>query len=185
MARQPINFSQPNDGAGDPLRSMAQKSDANFVELYGNKVDKIGAKVLTDVNFSQADKNKLDSLNTNQNPQPNWTQGDSVQPDFIKNKPTKLSQFDNDTDFVVDVTQAGVYGRSADSWVLLNNGSPYNVFKFIQKGFNNIGPQNPPEAGDVYCGWSDDGTIRIHEGLYISGVLTTSNNFKPISQTLL
>ena len=185
MAQQKINYSQPNDNLGDTLRSMAKKSDDNFDELYANKVDKVLGKGLSDTNFSAIDKAKLDSLNINQNPQANWTQGDALQTDFIKNKPTKLSQFDNDLDFVQDVTQAGIYGRQADNWVLLSNGSPFNIFKFVQKGFGNTGPQIPPEARDIYCGFTNDGTIRIHEAEYISGTLDNSDNFKPLSQTSL
>ena len=185
MARQPINFSQPNDGAGDPLRLMAQKSDGNFIELYANKVDKVVGKELSDTNFSQIEKDKLAGLNVNQNPQPDWNENNAVEPDFIKNKPTKLSQFDNDPDFISDVTKSGIYGRSNGLWVLLSDGSPFNTFKFIQKGFGNVGLQNPPEAGDIYCGWSNDGTTRYHEALYISGTLNNSNNFTPLSQTIL
>lgn len=33
------------------------------------------------------------------NPQPDWNQNDATKADFIKNKPTKLSQFENDCDF--------------------------------------------------------------------------------------
>lgn len=185
MAQQKINYSQPNDNLGDSLRSMAKKSDDNFDELYQNKVDKVIGKDLSDVNFSQIDKAKLDSLSANQNPQSDWSENNAAEPDFIKNKPTKLSQFDNDPAFVQDVTQAGIYGRSADNWVLLSDQSIFSFFKFIQKGFGNTGSQNPPEAGDIYCGWSNDGTIRIHEALYISGTLNDSNNFTPLTQTLL
>ena len=184
MAQQKINYSQPNDNLGNTLRSMAKKLDDNFDELYANKVDKIVGKGLSDTNFSAVDKAKLDSLNTNQNPQSNFTQGDALQPDFIKNKPTKLSQFDNDPDFVQDVTQAGIYGRQADNWVLLSNGSPSNIFKFVQKGFGNV-DQNNYQAGDIFCGWSNDGSIRHTESIYNGGVLTDSNNFTHLVQTQL
>lgn len=33
-------------------------------------------------------------------PQPDYTQNDSTQSDYIKNKPTALSQFDNDLDVI-------------------------------------------------------------------------------------
>ena len=179
MAQQKINYSQPNDNLGDTLRSMAKKSDDNFDELYANKVDKVLGKGLSDTNFSAIDKAKLDSLNVNQNPQANFTQGNALQPDFIKNKPTKLSQFDNDLDFVQDVTQAGIYGRQADNWVLLSNGSPFNIFKFVQKGFGNTGPQIPPEANDVYCGHLDDGSQYCPVAYYRgSGALSTHLSFK-------
>jgi len=68
-------------------------------------------------------------------------------------------------------------------WVDGSVGFPSNNFKFIQKGFGNTLPT--PEAGDIYCGWSNDGTIRYSEALYISGSLDNSDNFTPLVQTLI
>jgi hypothetical protein len=34
------------------------------------------------------------------NPRPDWNQTDETRADYIKNKPTSLSQFTNDTNFV-------------------------------------------------------------------------------------
>ena len=56
-------------------------------------------------------------------------------------------------------------------------------FKFIQKGFGNSGLGF--EIGDVFCGWSNDGTIRFTEALYEGGLLTDSANFTPIIQTIV
>ena len=56
---------------------------------------------------------------------------------------------------------------------------PYNVFKFVQKGFGNTGPQIPPEANDVYCGHLDDGSQYCPVAYYRgSGTLTTHLSFK-------
>lgn len=96
MAQQHINYSTPNDGLGDTLRTSQVKAESNFNELYANKVDKVTGKSLTDVNFSQVDKNKLDSLDPNAGVQDDWLQGDNLEPDYIKNKPTNLSDFFND-----------------------------------------------------------------------------------------
>ena len=60
----------------------------------------------------------------------------------------------------------------------------FNTFKFIQKGFNKIDLNNF-EAGDIFCGWSNDGTIRFTEAVYLGGLLTDSNNFTPLVQTSL
>lgn len=183
MAQQKINFSQPNDGLGDALRQFAIKSDSNFDELYANKVDKVIGKGLSDVNFSAIDKAKLDNIDPSARVQSDFAENDPISPAFIKNKPTSLSDFDNNLEFVEDVTAGGVYGRSAGSWVLINNGASSNIFKFIQKGFGNS--LSTPEAGDVYCGWKNDGTVRYTEALYISGSLDNSDNFTPLVQTSL
>jgi len=60
--------------------------------------------------------------------------------------------------------------------------SPFGIFKFIQKGFGNT-DLSTNEIGDIFCGWSNDGTIRISEAKWIGGTLTDSNNFIPLIQT--
>jgi hypothetical protein len=120
MAQKKINYSFANDGLGDPLRQAFVKSDDNFDELYANKVDKVTGKSLTDVNFSAVDKAKLDSIDPSVSSQSDFAINDPLNPAFIKNKPTLLSQFDNNLDFVEDVTTAGVFGRSAGTWTTIN-----------------------------------------------------------------
>jgi hypothetical protein len=183
MAQQKINYSFANDGLGDPLRQAFVKTDGNFDELYANKVDKVVGKGLSDVNFTQIDKDKLDDLDPSARVQGDFTENNSLNPAFIKNKPTKLSQFDNDLDFVEDVVIGGLYARSAGTWISINNGAPSNLFKFIQKGYGNS--LSTPESGDIYCGWKNDGTVRYTEALYISGSLDNSDNFTPLVQTSL
>lgn len=60
--------------------------------------------------------------------------------------------------------------------------TPYTSFKPIHKGYGNTNV-NINEIGDIFCGWSNDGIYRIHEAQYLGGVLTDSNNFKPLIQT--
>lgn len=60
--------------------------------------------------------------------------------------------------------------------------TPYTSFKPLHKGFGNTNV-NINEIGDIFCGWSNDGIYRIHEAQYLGGVLTDSNNFKPLIQT--
>lgn len=181
MAQQKINYSQPNDGLGDTLRLMSVKTDANFDELYANKVDKISGKSLSDVNFSAIDKAKLDSINASAKVQSDVLEGNPLAPAFIKNQKTALSQFDNDIEFIEDVAVSGTYGRKAGLWQLIEDGSPAGTFKFIQKGFGNI--LETPQVGDVYCGWKNDGTIRYTEAIYLGGLLNNSDNFTPLVQT--
>ena len=61
----------------------------------------------------------------------------------------------------------------------LSEKDPYNQFKFIQKGFGNNDLQND-ETGDIFCGWSDDGTLRYPEAKWLGGPLNTANSFEPL-----
>ncbi len=117
MAQQHINYSSPNDGLGDTLRTSQVKAESNFNELYSNKVDKVVGYGLSENDFTDADKAKLDGLVGGV--QSDWNQGDSVQPDFIKNKPTDVSEFNNDADYVEDVPTVGLFARSNGAWVAL------------------------------------------------------------------
>jgi len=127
MAQKKINYSFANDGLGDPLRQAFVKSDDNFDELYANKVDKVTGKSLTDVNFSAIDKAKLDSIDPSIKPQSDFDINDPLNPAFIKNKPTLLSDFDNNLDFIEDITTAGVFGRSAGAWTAIDLSSKENT----------------------------------------------------------
>lgn len=66
---------------------------------------------------------------------------------------------------------------------ILEAKAPSNVFKFIQKGYGNEDLVYV-EIGDIFCGFSNDGTIRISEGEWLGGELTDSTNFKPMVQTI-
>ena len=53
------------------------------------------------------------------------------------------------------------------------------LFKFIQKGFGNTNLDSN-EIGDIFCGWSNDGTLRYPEAKWLGGALNNSDNFKPL-----
>jgi len=124
MAQQHINYSTPNDGLGDTLRTSQVKAESNFNELYTNKVDKVGAKQLSDENFTLAEKTKLAELTEGGQVQADWDEGDSGNPAFINNKPENLSDFNNDGDgiqaFVPDTGSASPQVRVAGSWTPLS-----------------------------------------------------------------
>ena len=91
-------------------KSWADSLNANFAELDERKTD-IGntstlvhdaSYVHTDNNFTDAYKQKLD--NAEQNVQADWSQSDSTADDYIKNKPTGLTDFTNDGNFVQDAS---------------------------------------------------------------------------------
>jgi len=93
-------------------------------------------------------------------------------------------------DIVEDLNSDTVYVRDSVTgkmgWVskstLAAVRNPHTLFKFIQKGFGNT-DLSINEIGDIFCGWSNDGTIRMSEAKWLGGVLTDSNNFLPIVQT--
>lgn len=118
MAQQHINYgAAPNDGTGDTLRVSQIKAESNFTELYTNKVDKVVGYGLSENNFSDADKDKLDNLVGGV--QADWDQGDAMQPDYVNNKPTNVSDFTNDEGYIQDVAVAGVFARSVGAWVAI------------------------------------------------------------------
>jgi hypothetical protein len=121
MAQQHINYSTPNDGLGDTLRTSQVKAESNFNELYSFKVDKIAGKELSDTNFTQAEKDKLAGLTTGGQVQSDWDQGDNLQTDYIKNKPTNVSEWFNDVQYITDVPSVGSFVRSAGEWLPASN----------------------------------------------------------------
>ncbi|TDE53751.1 hypothetical protein [Flavobacterium sp. GT3P67] len=62
--------------------------------------------------------------------------------------------------------------------------APANIFKFVQKGLNNSDLENY-EIGDVFCGWSNDGTQRFAEAKWLGGSLFDSDNFLPLLPILI
>lgn len=116
MAQQIINVSTPNNGNGDTLRNSQVKANSNFTELYNIKVDKVSGKGLSDVNFSAADKAKLDSLDPNAGTQSDWDEGNILSPAYINNKPTGVSEFNNDAGYITDVGSVGLFYRSNGEW---------------------------------------------------------------------
>lgn len=62
--------------------------------------------------------------------------------------------------------------------------TPFNIFKFIQKGYGNTNLKID-EIGDIFCGFSNDGTIRFSEAKWLGGSQSNSNNFTPLVQTLI
>ena len=74
-----------------------------------------------------------------------------------------------------------VYSSANTGNLLLEARAPNNIFKFIQKGVGNVDLEND-EIGDIFCGWSNDGTVRIPEAIWKGGSLSNSDNFTPLVQ---
>jgi len=102
MAQIIHNTSMPDDGLGDELRTAFNNQNSMNTELYTTKVDKVTGKELSSNDYTDAEVVKLAGIESGAevNVQPDWNQADNTQDDFIQNKPTLLSQFTNDTEFI-------------------------------------------------------------------------------------
>lgn len=95
---------------------VIQKVKVNGTELSIDTTDKSVnipvASTSADGAMSSADKTKLDGVETGAeaNVQSDWNQSSSSADDFIKNKPTKLSDFENDG----DGTQGSTFPTTAE-----------------------------------------------------------------------
>ena len=71
---------------------------------WDNKVDSEDGKGLSTNDFTNEYKDKLDSIaqNAEVNVQSDWEETDTNSDAFIQNKPTKLSDFDNDCGFLTE-----------------------------------------------------------------------------------
>ena len=79
--------------------------------LLADKVDKVTGKQLSTEDFTSALKTKLEGIASGAevNVQSDWSQSDNTADDYIKNKPTNVSDFNNDSGFItgVDVEDIG------------------------------------------------------------------------------
>ena len=110
------------DGAPEVLDTLKELSEAigddgNFIttmtEQLSEKVDKVEGKDLSTNDYSNEDKAKLAGIaeGAEVNVQSDWLTANSSYDSFIKNKPTKLSQFQNDTAFVTADNVSDVKGK--------------------------------------------------------------------------
>jgi len=106
MAQEDFNVSFPNDGLGDKLRAAFIKVQANFTDLFTNKVDKEIGKGLSAENYTTTEKNKLANIQefAQVNVQSDMAQNDETADDFIKNK---LSIFGLATTQIINVGSIG------------------------------------------------------------------------------
>ena len=100
------------DGAPEVLDTLKELSealgdDANFAttitEKIASKVDKVEGKGLSTNDYTTAEKQKLAGIaaGAEANVQSDWNITNSSNDAFIKNKPTKLSQFENDVPYAI------------------------------------------------------------------------------------
>ena len=90
----------------------------NVVTELNKKVDVEEGKGLSTNDFDNAYKGKLDEIASGAevNVQSDWNETDNTSDAYIQNKPTKLSDFDNDLNFVATSTLTSTYATSADTY---------------------------------------------------------------------
>lgn len=76
----------------------------NVTSNLANKVDKVSGKGLSTNDFTTAYMNKLSGIESGAevNVQSDWSQTTTTDDSYIKNKPTKLSEFTNDSNFITN-----------------------------------------------------------------------------------
>ena len=90
--------------------TLANQSDLSGA--LGQKVDKVAGRGLSQENFSPEEKTKLAGIaaGAEANVQPDWLEASSTSDAYIKNKPTKLSDFQNDEGFIDGVSWGEITG---------------------------------------------------------------------------
>ena len=99
----------------DTLNELAEAlgNDPNFATTIatqlGNKVDKVDGKGLSTNDYTDEDKDKLSNISPS-----DWNQSNEMSSDYIKNKPTKLSQFVNDSGFLTEHQSLVDYAKKTE-----------------------------------------------------------------------
>lgn len=153
MAQQNINTDIPNSGNGDNLRDAFVKTQANFTELYTNKVDKISGKVLSTNDYTTTEKNKLEGIpaNAEKNVQADWLDNDPDSDSFILNKP----------DVIGSVNWGQIDGTLSGQEDLQN----------ALDGKQNISEKDSPNG---YAGLDVDGKILLSQLPDLTGTTVTT-----------
>lgn len=97
-----ISAFAPGAAWGNIIGTITNQTDlVNYIaNLLNSKVDKVAGKGLSTEDYTTAEKSKLAGIQAGAevNVQADWAQSNNTQDDFIKNKPTKTSDFINDGD---------------------------------------------------------------------------------------
>ena len=73
-----------------------------------------------------------DAIKERDNVQANWDELDTTNDAYIKNKPTKVSIFENDSEYVIDTKEDGVaYVRKDKEWVSIDEVSKITTFRVL------------------------------------------------------
>lgn len=123
------DWEQSNNAADDYIKNKPENlvQDANYVH--------------TDNNYTTEEKSKLSGIEAGAeaNVQSDWSEADNSKDDFIKNKPTKVSDFQNDSGFITkDVNDLTNYYKKSETYTQteINNSLSGKVDKETGKGLS-------------------------------------------------
>lgn len=180
-------------------QAIIDSFNTSFQRKLDKKVDKQFAHGL----YPDVDKEKLFSIEAGAevNVQANWTQINSTQDDFIKNKPSKLSQFADDVGFALAATQTTELAKKVDKVpgkqlstedyitaektklselkmpVLQEKSSQrFGLIPQLYTGYESYRLATGYQAIDLAIGTSSDSNINSHHGA--SGVLSIAMGAK-------
>ena len=123
------DWEQSDNAADDYIKNKPENlvQDANYVH--------------TDNNYTAEEKSKLSGIEAGAeaNVQSDWSEADNSKDDFIKNKPTKVSDFQNDSGFITkDVNDLTNYYKKSETYTQteINNSLSGKVDKETGKGLS-------------------------------------------------
>jgi hypothetical protein len=131
-------------GAEVNVQSDWEQSDSAADDYIKNKPENLvqdANYVHTDNNYTSDEKNKLSGIEAGAeaNVQSDWSEADNSKDDFIKNKPTKVSDFQNDSGFITkDVNDLTNYYKKSETYTQteINNSLSGKVDKETGKGLS-------------------------------------------------
>ena len=131
-------------GAEVNVQSDWEQSDSAADDYIKNKPENLvqdANYVHTDNNYTSDEKSKLSGIEAGAeaNVQSDWSEADNSKDDFIKNKPTKVSDFQNDSGFITkDVDNLTNYYKKSETYTQteVNNALSGKVDKETGKGLS-------------------------------------------------
>lgn len=131
-------------GAEANVQSDWEQSDSAADDYIKNKPENLvqdANYVHTDNNYTSDEKSKLSGIEAGAeaNVQSDWSEADNSKDDFIKNKPTKVSDFQNDSGFITkDVDDLTNYYKKSETCTQteINNSLSGKVDKETGKGLS-------------------------------------------------
>lgn len=157
---------------GIPKSDLAQ-SVQDTLDAVADKVDKESGKSL----MSDAERTKLAGIaaGAEVNVQPNWTQTNTSADDYIKNKPTKVSDFTNDSGFTSNagtITGITMNGASKGTSGVVDLGTVITAHQDISGKAN---------ASDVYTKTQTDTLLAGKQNTLTFDSTPTASSTNPVT----